>query len=672
MVSEGIIHLTTVYSTALLSAVLPHISDYAEKLDLPIERPIAMEQVASFSTYSQGRARITVTLTNQYSFTWSSTHDNCGTIEDFFTPKNYFFIQEIEDIPLYFGTNTMTTNEIVTFAREIVQKLGYSKAVIDPNVPPKLVGPTLLDTGEMIPQANVSWNFSNDPEQHSEISLFIDTEKKSLKGMIIVPTIGVRPHIGTPLQLAVKPDAEKYFLQRTQGTLTNQATSKTEKWMQITPTYSNALLKLILPRISDFAEKVELNVETPIRIDQVKHFRADPLPGKYGGTVDLKNGARFVFDPDGFVGTYSKPGFFSDWDYQKSPSYYRGKPGKSEMNTNEILSFTQNVFSKLGYPNDLTRSDSVPTLEGPLDDPYSGVRIPYCLLSWSSENSGKIYSQMEVDVQEKELTGFWLNPSREGRNKIGVPLKMEIPLESLFVHITPTCSNALLKAVLPHISDFAQKLDLPLKPSLTEKQVLSFRPSQIRGEVAGSVELTNHFWFEFDKAGYVSSFRSPDNYFFAENSNGKSPPSRSMSFVPSKDLFAKNAKIRQFAGKTRMTTNSIISLATKTLKKSGFESLISTNCTPTLEGPYTLPGGIHLPYCRVAWDLNPGNGYSEEDCFLHVEINTQEKTIVGFCCILPQKKYEELFRPLRVPFTPGGLPEYLSKERSSSNLIKWK
>lgn len=672
MFSVEAIHLTTVYSTALLSAILPHISDFAEKLDLPIERPITIEQVAGFETYSQGRAKITVTLTNQYSFTWSSTHDNYGAIEDFATPGNYFFIQEIEDLPLYFGTNTMTTNEIVTFARGIVQKLGYSKAMLDPDVPAKLVGPTLLDTGEMIPQANVSWNFSNDPGQNSEISLFIDTEKKSLKGLIIVPTIGARTHIGTPLQSAVKPDTKKYFLQRTQGTLTNQATPKTEKWMQITPIYSNALLKLILPRISDFAEKAELNVETPIQPDQVKHFRADPLLGKYGGTVDLKNGARFVFDPDGFVGTYSKPGFYTDWDYQKSPSHYRAKPGKSEMNTNEILSFTQNVFSKLGYPNDVTRSDSVPTLEGPLDDPYSGAHIPYCLLSWTGEHFLEIYSQMEVNTQEKELTGFWLNPSREGRNKFGVPLKMEIPLESLFVHITPAYSNALLKAVLPHISDFAQKLDLPLESPLTEKQVLSFTPSQIRGEVAGRLELTNHFWFEFDKAGYVSSFRSPDNCFFAENSNEKSPLSRSMSFVPSKDLFAKEAKIRQFAGKTRMTTDSIISLATETLKKLGFESLIDTNCTPTLEGPYTLPCEIHLPYCRVEWDLNPGNGYSEEDCFLHIEINTQEKTIVGFCCIFPQKEYEELFRPLHVPFTPEGLPEYLSKERSSSNLIKWK
>lgn len=270
---------------------------------------------------------------------------------------------------------------------------------------------------------------------------------------------------------------------------------------------------------------------------------------------------------------------------------------------------------------------------------------------------------MEVDVQEKELTGFWLNSSREGRNKIGVPLKMEIPLESLFVHITPTYSNALLKAVLPHISDFAQKLDLPLDQSLTEKQVLSFRPSQIRDEVAGSIELTNHFWFEFDKAGYVSSFRSPDNYFFAENSNEKYPPSRSMSFVPSKDLFAKNAKIRQFAGKTRMTTNSIISLATETLKKLGFESLISTNCTPTLEGPYTLPGEIHLPYCRVAWEPEKSTDADHGNA-LHVEINTRERKVIGFYLQLSDENEEKMASPLKIDLEPEGLPNYLKRAKN--------
>jgi hypothetical protein len=164
-----------------------------------------------------------------------------------------------------------------------------------------------------------------------------------------------------------------------------------------------------------------------------------------------------------------------------------------------------------------------------------------------------------INAKDKKVEYLQITPTSEAARKLGTPLKVDLQLESLFIRMTPDYSNALLSVILPRISDFANKLELPLKFPLSENQIQQFRPSHIRGEIAGSIELTNHFWFEFDKAGYVSSFRSPDNYFFAEADHGLFP-----SWTPEK-----MRSQSRFFGKTLMTTNEMIALARETIRKTG-------------------------------------------------------------------------------------------------------
>jgi len=81
------------------------------------------------------------------------------------------------------------------------------------------------------------------------------------------------------------------------------------------------------------------------------------------------------------------------------------------------------------------------------------------------------------------------------------------------IHITATYSNALLVAILPHVSDFSKKLELPIPQPITVAQVRRFNLNPYNGHLSGSVVLTNRYWFAFDEGGYVVSFRSPDNFF---------------------------------------------------------------------------------------------------------------------------------------------------------------
>jgi hypothetical protein len=79
-----------------------------------------------------------------------------------------------------------------------------------------------------------------------------------------------------------------------------------------------------------------------------------------------------------------------------------------------------------------------------------------------------------------------------------------MPITAL-IHITSAYSNAVLVAILPHVNDFAKKLDLPIPLPITTSQVLRFNVGRMQDFVGGGLWLTNHYQFVFDD-GYVDSF----------------------------------------------------------------------------------------------------------------------------------------------------------------------
>jgi len=173
--------------------------------------------------------------------------------------------------------------------------------------------------------------------------------------------------------------------------------------------------------------------------------------------------------------------------------------------------------------------------------------------------------------------------------------------------MTATYSNALLVAILPHVSDFAKKLDLPLIQPIMREQVVRFAPSRYKGHVEGGIWLTNGYWFLFTQR-YVDSFRAPSNWFFEQE--------------PA-------TKFKNYLGQTRMTTNDIVAFARESLLKLGYPPEITrADTTPELEGPWDLKEGGHIPQCRVIWEPvkdQDSDGHST----VRVEINTQDKSLVG-------------------------------------------
>lgn len=211
------------------------------------------------------------------------------------------------------------------------------------------------------------------------------------------------------------------------------------------------------------------------------------------------------------------------------------------------------------------------------------------------------------------------------------------------MHITATYSNALLIAILPHVSDFSKKLELPIPQPITAAQVLKFSPNPYKRHLAGSVVLTNHYWFFFDEHGFVSSFTSATNWFSEQE-----------------DLVA---NLPRYLGKTRMTTNEIVAFAKEKLLKLGYSPEVTrTDTTPEITGPYNPDLGGHISYCRVKWqpikDFN-SDGHSE----VRVEINTQEKRVVGL--YLSFARTNTVATPLKIDVEPELESEFRKRTKAT-------
>ncbi len=57
------------------------------------------------------------------------------------------------------------------------------------------------------------------------------------------------------------------------------------------------------------------------------------------------------------------------------------------------------------------------------------------------------------------------------------------------VHMTATYSNAMLVAILPQVSDFSKKLDLPIPQPITAAQVQNFKPFPYMDFIGGGLIL---------------------------------------------------------------------------------------------------------------------------------------------------------------------------------------
>ena len=178
------IHIDTVYSNAVTSFFISQAKECVDKLDYKIPDPIELDEVKSVRINGIGYLFGELVLKNGYSF----TYDKKGYPWQFSTPYAFFTTAQ-EDVfyhpEKYYGTNRMTTNEIVKLAEESLKNFGYdlqnytnSATVLSIKGPfePKTFLPNDEHEG---PYARVNWSGSN-PDSLLGFNVDLNTDKKEV------------------------------------------------------------------------------------------------------------------------------------------------------------------------------------------------------------------------------------------------------------------------------------------------------------------------------------------------------------------------------------------------------------------------------------------------------------------------------------------------------------
>jgi len=116
--SFEIIRVTAEFSNAAVVAVMPYIADVAQKLDLPVSRPVTAEHVVHCSITPLRNWGVEIGINGAWVFAFDRGYVN--TIQG---PNEFFLIQDFDRIPDYFGEVKITKVDAVKLARDTLMKL---------------------------------------------------------------------------------------------------------------------------------------------------------------------------------------------------------------------------------------------------------------------------------------------------------------------------------------------------------------------------------------------------------------------------------------------------------------------------------------------------------------------------------------------------------------------
>jgi hypothetical protein len=256
-------------------------------------------------------------------------------------------------------------------------------------------------------------------------------------------------------------------------------------FVQMTATYSNAVLVAILPHFTDVAQKLELPFPTPITQSEIRHFVCDPHAADVGGYLVLTNGYEFWYH-HGHVQAFSSPkNVFRLQDPDLLPKLY----GPLRMNEKEAVALARRSLKKLGYTNDVFDAvEPEVQLESPKERFAVNQGVPQYQIIWHDpDRTNHDIAEVSVNAEFKHVNGFNLYSKRfwQPNPDVGVTPKI-LPNTNAgpfyvgghrLTAITPAYSNACMNAMMPIFTDYAAKLGLPITLPITREQCTNSEPS---------------------------------------------------------------------------------------------------------------------------------------------------------------------------------------------------
>lgn len=374
-----LVQVTAQYSNTVLLAVLPHVSDFAHKLDLPVPTPVNSAQVQEFKCDPRaGQTGGAVTLTNGFRFTFLDGH-----VCVYRSPQSYYSLQDPHLVPQFYGTVKLNEKEALQIARSAIKKLGYENAGFNADSPPLIIPPEKTEAN-YIPRYLFQWLDPNWPKPEGAgaiVPALLKVEVNASSGAVEmwVATSGVtRPP---------SPNA-KPKLEGGQPTL------------PVSDAYARAFLNDILPQLSDFISAAGLNIPTPVTTNQIvatnyacRIFQGQPLVQLY-----LTNGDRFNYQQGHFDAFYAHDAMDIFPDTGRAENFL----GHINMTTNEAIALGEGVIKNLGYNHQL------PTPI--ISYAFSRSSLPCTRYTyyWKHPDQDFPFASIEVDMETKTIKSIFL------------------------------------------------------------------------------------------------------------------------------------------------------------------------------------------------------------------------------------------------------------------------
>ena len=145
------IRVTADYSNAMLVAIMPYISDVAQKLDLPFKHPVSLEQVLYCSIPPNHRVEAEIGIKGDWYFAFDR-----GYIRTIQSDHSYTMLQDPDKIPEYYGAVRMTKPEAVQLARTSLKRLGIPLESVFAEQEPQVKEPPKFGTNT-VPVYKIAW-----------------------------------------------------------------------------------------------------------------------------------------------------------------------------------------------------------------------------------------------------------------------------------------------------------------------------------------------------------------------------------------------------------------------------------------------------------------------------------------------------------------------------------
>jgi hypothetical protein len=393
--SHELIRVTAEYSNAVLVAIMPLVSNYAQKLELPVPQPITTAHVIKCAVVPIRDAGASVQIVGNWTFWFRG-----GYVNGFQGPHSYFSLQNPDEAPRFYGQVKMSKEEAIELARKAITNIGVSLESVFAEQTPRITGPIVIDTN-VVPHYHIEWL---DPRSAAApaVDVEVDAATRRLERLRISSQALRKP----PPTISVAP----------------LAAPGSRKWPAVNPDYAWKLLPIVLHAVEDYCRTLSLPISTPLTTNQVARFHLDDNGGWPHSEIELTNGWRFVYRNSMVNGFYAPDNLFSS---DKSRILIKDFAGKWNVSERDAVQLVTAILAKLNYPSNLIHIDFQPnTLKPSLDG------IPRFFFSWPYSQDGQLVSKCEAEVDADKAviksfyydhTAFWNHPPA-----IDVPISLPV------------------------------------------------------------------------------------------------------------------------------------------------------------------------------------------------------------------------------------------------------